>query len=72
MIMKLDGVTTSSVLFQLLLDIPAEKAEEKLNVVHFLALAYKLFWEKWRMTLGSYVPQLLEQLLIQTECCKLH
>jgi len=60
MIMKPNGVTASSVLFQLLLDIPAENAEAKLNAVHFLTLAYKLFWEKWRMTLCSYAPQLLE------------
>lgn len=46
MIMKPNGVTASSVLFQLLLDIPAENAEAKLNAVHFLTLAYKLFWEK--------------------------
>lgn len=43
--MKPNGVTASSVLFQLLLDIPAENAEAKLNAVHFLTLAYKLFWE---------------------------
>lgn len=50
----------SSILFQLLSDIPAEKAKAKLNIVHFLTIAYRLIWEKWRMTLGSGASQLPE------------
>lgn len=62
--MKLSEVTIlmgqSSILFQLLSDTPAEKAKAKLNIVHFLTIAYRLIWEKWRMTLGSGASQLPE------------